>query len=143
LTDTFMILIADRNPHIRQFLRRELVAEGYRVLVARDGRDVQIILNGNESPDLLILDLHIPNVDGLQILEWLKDHDRFMPVIVHTYHTEYANHPAVREAAAFFEKTGNNIDSFKAVAAGVLRKWYPDRFECLEKPDYVMTEQDH
>ena len=51
------ILIADRNRHVRDFLRRELHAEGYRIEVARDGREVLNHLQGHEPPDLLILDL--------------------------------------------------------------------------------------
>jgi DNA-binding response OmpR family regulator len=128
LTDTFTVLIADRNPHIRKFLSRELETEGYRVLVAKDGNQLMVLLNVGKPPDLLILDLDLPHVDGLQVLEWLKDHDSPVPVVVHTYHTEHAGHPAVRDAAAFVEKTGNNIQGMKKILADVLRKRYPVRF---------------
>ena len=40
MAKTCKILIADRNRHVRDFLRRELGAEGYQVEVARDGREV-------------------------------------------------------------------------------------------------------
>ena len=128
MTDIFTILIADRNPHIREFLRRELEAEGYRVLVAKDGNQLIVLLNLSKPPDLLILDLDLPHVDGLQVLEWLKDHDSPVPVVVHTYHTEHASHPAVRNAEAFVEKTGNNIQGMKEVLTDILRKKYPFRF---------------
>jgi DNA-binding response OmpR family regulator len=128
LTDTFTVLIADRNPHIRKFLRRELETEGYRILVAKDGNQLMVLLNVSKPPDLLILDLDLPHVDGLQVLEWLKDHDSPVPVVVHTYHTEHAGHPAVRNAAAFVEKTGNNIQGMKEILAEVLRTRYPGRF---------------
>jgi CheY-like chemotaxis protein len=126
-TKQFTILIADRNPHVRQFLGRELAAEGYCVLTAKDGREVLTILDANEPPDLLVLDLEIPGVSGLQILKQLQDRDPPLPVVVHTFLSEYANHPAVEQSAAFIEKTGENIDSFKAVIGGVLHKYYQER----------------
>ena len=127
VTDQFTILIADRNPHVREFLRRELVSEGYRVQVAKDGREVLMIINANNPLDLLILDLEIPYVSGLAILEQLQDRDPPLPVVVHTFLTEYANHPAVQRAPGFLEKRGNNIDGLKATVAQVIEKWYPQR----------------
>ena len=121
----FTILVADRNPHIREFLRRELISAGYRVQLAKDGREVLRMTRVDDSPDLLILDLEIPHVNGLQILEQLQDRGPMLPVVIHTFLTEYANHPAVQKAAAFVEKTGNNIDKLKAVIVGALANWYP------------------
>ena len=121
----FTILIADRNPHIREFLRRELISAGYRVQLAKDGREVLRMTRVDDSPDLLILDLEIPHVNGLEILEQLQDRGPMLPVVIHTFLTEYANHPAVQKAAAFVEKTGNNIDNLKAVIVGALANWYP------------------
>ena len=126
-TNRFMILIADRNPHVRKFLSRELAAEGYRVLTAKDGREVLRILDAGEPPDLLVFDLEIPDVSGLQILKKLQDRDPPLPVVVHTFLNEYANHPAVKKSAAFIEKTGENIDGLKVVIRGVLHKCYAER----------------
>ena len=121
----FTILIADRNPNIREFLRRELISAGYRVQLAKDGREVLRMTRIDDSPDLLILDLEMPHVNGLEILEQLQDRGPMLPVVIHTFLTEYANHPAVQKAAAFVEKTGNNIDNLKAVIVGALANWYP------------------
>lgn len=126
-TNQFTILVADRNPHVRTFLGRELAAEGYRVLTAGDGRELLSMLSVNDLPDLLVLDLEIPDVSGLQILMQLQDREPLLPVVVHTFRTEYADHPAVKKAAAFVEKTGNHIDSFKAVIRGVLQRYYPQQ----------------
>jgi DNA-binding response OmpR family regulator len=73
VADQFTIFIADRNRHVRDFLRRELAAEGYRVELAKDGREALRMLEVNELPDLLILDLEIPYVSGLEILKQLQD----------------------------------------------------------------------
>jgi len=128
VTEQFTILIADRNPHVREFLRREFMAEGYRVQVAKDGREVVRMTHADEPPELLILDLDMPYVSGLAILEELQNRKSPLPVVIHTFLTEHAKHPAVQRAAGFWEKRGNNIDGFKATVAQVLRRYYPRRF---------------
>ncbi|MCK4389885.1 MAG: response regulator [Desulfobacterales bacterium] len=127
VTHKFTILIADRNPRVRDFLRRELMAEGYRVQTAKDGREVLRMTDVDAPPELLILDLDMPYVNGLTILETLQNRKSFLPVVIHTFLTEYAEHPAVQRAAGFWEKRGDNIDGLKATVGRVLRKSYPDR----------------
>ena len=124
----FRVLIADRNRHVREFLRREFEAEGYEVQVAKDGRQVLGMTMGDDRPELLILDLDMPYVRGVNILEKLLSQKPPMPVVVHTLLTEDTAHPVVERAAGFWEKKGNNIEGFKAMVGDVLRKWYPERF---------------
>jgi CheY-like chemotaxis protein len=128
-TNTFTILVADRNPHVRAFLGRELAAEGYEVMTAKDGRDLLRMLSSSESPHLLVLDLELPDVSGLQILMELQDRKPLLPVVIHTFRTEYADHPALKKAAAFVEKTGNHIDSFNTVIGELLTKYYSPKVE--------------
>ena len=126
-SDQFTILIADRNPHVREFLRRELMAEGYRVQVAKNGREVLRMIDVDTPAELLILDMDMPYVSGLAILEEIENRKSTLPVIIHTFRMEYEQHPAVQRAAGFWEKRGNNIDGFKATISQVLRKIYPHR----------------
>ena len=128
MADQFTILIADRNPHVREFLRRELMAEGYQVQVARNGREVLRMTDVDDPPELLILDLDMPYVSGLTILEELENRKSPLPVMIHTFRMEYEKHPAVQRAAGFWEKRGDNIDGLKATVTQVLRKYYPRRF---------------
>ncbi len=121
------ILIADRNRHVREFLRRELVAEGYRVEVARDGREVLNLLSSDAPPHLLILDLEIPYLDEPEIWARLQDRQPPLPVVIHTFLPEYPTSLMVPLAAAFLEKKGDT-DHLKAVVAEVLDKHYPRQF---------------
>ncbi len=121
------ILIADRNRHVREFLRRELRAEGYRVEVAGDGREVLKLLESDEPPHLLILDLEIPNLDELEIWARLQDRQPPLPVVVHTFLPEYPTRLTFPMAAAFLEKQGDT-DHLKGTVAEVLEKHYPRRF---------------
>jgi DNA-binding response OmpR family regulator len=108
-------------------LRRELAAEGYQVELAKDGREVLGMLDKEKLPDLLVLDLEIPHGGGVDILRLLQERKPMLPVVVHTLLTEYMSHPVVQKAAAFVEKTGDNIENFKAVILEVLWKSYPQR----------------
>jgi DNA-binding response OmpR family regulator len=126
MSDRFFILVADRNRHVREFLHRELSAAGYRVEVAGDGREVLDILLRDHPPDLLILDLELPYPGGVHLLEELQARERLVPVVIHTFPTDAANHPAVQQVAAFVEKSGNT-DHLKAVVEEVLERSYPHR----------------
>ena len=98
------ILIADRNRHVRDFLRRELSAEGYEVEVARDGREVLSRINGDAPPHL----------------------------VIHTFLPEYPTNLTLPIAAAFLEKKGDT-DLLKTVVAEVIEKHYPEGVPVREK----------
>ena len=129
MKDPFTILIADRNRHVRDFLRREMVAEGYRVQVANSGREVLKLACRKEDFDLLILDLDLPDAGELDVLEELRKCIPTLPVVVHTFLSEHVNRPPVVSMTAFVEKKGTNIDSLKEVVMDMLHKCYPKRFE--------------
>jgi len=102
----YRLVVADRNSNVREFLRRELIAEGYLVSVARDEAELQVLLNDG-PPDLLILDLEIPHAGGVVVLERLERRMPHLPIIIHTFPVDEANHPTVRRAAALVEKSAD------------------------------------
>ena len=126
------ILIADRNRHVRDFLRRELSAEGYQVEVARDGREVLGRINGEDPPHLLILDLEIPYLDEPEVWSRLKDRQPALPVVIHTFLPEYPTNLTLPIAATFLEKKGDT-DLLKTVVAEVIEKHYPEGVPAREK----------
>ncbi len=126
------ILIADRNRHVREFLRRELGAEGYQVEVARDGRELFNLLDCDNPPQLLILDLEIPYLEELEFWTWLQDRQPPLPVIIHTFLPEYPVHLTLPLAAAFLEKKGDT-DELKALVAEVIDKYYPQQSGRIRK----------
>jgi len=132
VADAWKILIADRNRHVRDFLRRELSAEGYQVEVARDGREVLSRINGEAPPHLLILDLEIPFLDEPEVWARLKDRQPPLPVVIHTFLPEDPISLTLPIAAAFLEKKGDT-DQLKAVVAEVIEKHYPGGVPAREK----------
>jgi two-component system KDP operon response regulator KdpE len=75
------ILIVDDEPPIRRFLRTALSAQGYRVDEAADGEGALDFLSHTPA-DLVILDLGLPGMDGLDVLRRLRAIGNLTPVIV-------------------------------------------------------------
>ena len=65
------ILLADDKKNIRDFCKQELEDEGYHVVLARDGQEA-IQLVQQEPPDLVVLDLCMPRVGGLDAVEPIR-----------------------------------------------------------------------
>jgi DNA-binding response OmpR family regulator len=69
------ILLVEDNPLTRTFLAENLTADGYEVLQAECARDAERII-ASEFPDLAILDLALPDQDGLELLHEVRVSDR-------------------------------------------------------------------
>jgi DNA-binding response OmpR family regulator len=65
------ILIVDDEPNIVMSLEYTFRKSGYEVFIARDGKEAIEILE-NQTPDLIILDIMMPNVDGYATIEYVK-----------------------------------------------------------------------
>jgi two-component system response regulator ResD len=65
------ILVVDDEPTVTEVVSIYLKRAGYRVIVASDGQSALDVLE-SQSPDLVVLDLMLPEVDGLEITRWLR-----------------------------------------------------------------------
>jgi two-component system KDP operon response regulator KdpE len=74
------ILVVDDEPPIRKLLRMGLGAHGYEVLEAPNGRTALQLLE--RDPDLAILDLGLPDIDGLELLRRIRAAREGLPVVV-------------------------------------------------------------
>ncbi len=83
------ILIADDEPHIRRILQFLLEQAGYRILTAADGREA-LEQARTGAPDLVLLDVMMPHLDGFAVLEALREDRelRRLPVIMLTARDE-------------------------------------------------------
>ncbi|MCJ7683997.1 MAG: response regulator [Desulfobacteraceae bacterium] len=116
------ILIADRNPHVREFLKREMLAEGYRVRLAKDSREVMKWVFGQAPLDLLILDLDLPDAGEVELFEQLNNRIPQLPVVLHSFQTDHANYPEALITAVFVEKQGDSIEHLKKVVSKILNR---------------------
>jgi DNA-binding response OmpR family regulator len=77
------ILVVDDEPAIVQVIRERLEREGYVAMAAGSGEAALGVVAG-EAPDLLILDLMLPDLDGFEVLRRLRQSGQDMPVIILT-----------------------------------------------------------
>jgi len=77
------ILIVDDDAQIRMLLSDLLTAEGYRIVEAGDGKKA-IEVTEKENPSLVILDLLMPKMSGLEVLNYFREHRQDIMVIVLT-----------------------------------------------------------
>jgi len=76
------IMVVDDDPEMLKIINRTLELEGYAVSTATDGRTALALLE-ERSPDLVILDIIMPELDGFQILKLLRERTN-VPVIMLT-----------------------------------------------------------
>jgi DNA-binding NtrC family response regulator len=116
------ILVADRNQHVREFLKREFIAEGYGVRLAKNVQEVLKKVYHTETLDLLILDPDLPGTDKLALLKKLQNRIPALPVVVHTYLADYTDYTNELSKLAFVEKSGSSVESLKKMVHEILRK---------------------
>ena len=79
------ILVIEDNLDMRELVHLYLTREGFTVITASDGRE-GLYLATAERPDLIISDINMPNLDGLELVAQLRAHPEFkdLPIIVFT-----------------------------------------------------------
>lgn len=76
------IMVVDDEPEVRRLLKRCLEPEGYDVITASDG-DSALAVMGKCQPDLVILDIVMPGLDGFEVLEFIRQRSD-IPIIMLT-----------------------------------------------------------
>ena len=75
------ILIVEDDPSILLGLRKNLEFEGYGVLIARDGEE-GLAMAFDNSPDLILLDIMLPHVNGFEICRSVRKHEPTVPILI-------------------------------------------------------------
>jgi len=118
----YWILIADRNPRVRAFLRRELRAEGYRVTVAGSRAEVVRAVFGDNRIDVIILDPNLPDDDPAALFSTLRSRIPAIPVIIHTFVQDGQNAAPPAANEIFVEKQANSIETLKKIIRDITCK---------------------
>ncbi len=96
------ILIVDDAASMRGLVAMTLKKSGYEVVEASDGKDALTKLSSVGKVDLIITDLNMPNMDGIELIKTLKADIkyRFIPVIMLTTESQEAKKEEGRKAGA-------------------------------------------
>ncbi len=109
-----LVLVVDDESHICDILRRILQAEGYRVITAKEGTTALELIE-NEKPDVVLLDIIMPGIDGREVCRKARELSKATQIIYHTAQVEPINSSTLtdlkKEANAFLAKpaTGKQI----------------------------------
>ncbi len=94
------ILVVDDERAVRESLRRALELEGYGVELAEDGEQALRRLELEPSPDVVVLDVLMPRVDGLEVCRQVRQSGSSVPVLMLTARAEVDSRVAGLDAGA-------------------------------------------
>ena len=118
------ILLVEDDDHQQILFEEELKEEGYDVVVASTGQEALAIVDRVE-PDLVILDIAMPGMDGIEALGRLLSRNNQLPVILHTAYATYKDNFMTWSADAYVVKS-SDLSELKAEVARVLAKRQAD-----------------
>jgi len=101
------ILLVEDDIAIRHLLTDEFNDEGYRVESVPDGKEALERLKKGERPNLIILDIRMPRMDGLETMGHLLKMKLDLPVIIYSAYPSYRNDYLAGAADAYVVKTSN------------------------------------
>ena len=114
------ILIVDDEENIRFLYEQELLDEGYEIILARDGVEC-LDMVARHAPDLIILDIRMPRMDGLEAIGKIIEINKHIPIIINSAYSVYKDDFMSWAADAYVVKS-YDLDSLKSTIRDVLKK---------------------
>ena len=108
------ILLVDDEEGIQMLYREELEDEGYEVISAYTGEE-GLEKFKNESPDLVILDIQMPGMNGIETLRQMKMENPQIPIILSTAYNEYKQDLGAWASDEYVVKSSNINELKEAV----------------------------
>jgi CheY-like chemotaxis protein len=100
------ILVVEDDTNQRALYEEELADEGYNILSAGDGKEALARVRATR-PDLIVLDINMPVMDGLDTLSQLLEHNGQIPVIINTAYASYQESFTSWSADAYIVKSSD------------------------------------
>jgi len=113
------ILVVDDDEHILRLYKDELTEEGYEVVLAANGQEALELFH-KEDPDLVTLDIRLPDIDGIQLLRQMKEKKPRLPIIMSTAY-DYRDDFSIWASEAYIVKS-SDLNELKATIKRLLRK---------------------
>lgn len=139
MKDTFKILVADSNRNVREFLRRELLSQGYEIGVSGNGPELLSIIETDGLLDLLVLDPDLPLLDEEAVCSLLDGRLPPLPMILYGYGEERRHRSLLPFVCAFVERAGE-VETLEEAVVRALAAWYPQRFNRLRSSPGALQE---
>ncbi len=113
------LLVVDDDKNLRLLYEQELADEGHEVKLAGSGPEALDYLK-TSRPDLIILDISMPGMDGIEALGKILARDKTMPVILNTAYSTYKDNFMTWSADAYVVKSGD-LSELKVKIKDVLK----------------------
>lgn len=114
------ILIVDDEENIRYLYEQELLDEGYETVLAKDGKECLEMVQ-KEIPDLIILDIRMPRMDGLEAIGKIIELNKNIPIIINSAYSTYKDDFMSWAADAYVVKS-YDLDTLKTTIKEILDK---------------------
>jgi DNA-binding response OmpR family regulator len=114
------LLVVEDDPNQRRLYEQELTDEGYQVHTAASGKEALAEI-GKDRPDLVIMDISMPGMDGIEALGKVLGVDNTIPVILNTAYANYKDNFLSWAADAYVVKS-SDLAELKETIKNVLRK---------------------
>jgi two-component system KDP operon response regulator KdpE len=124
------VLVVDDDPHLLRALRITLSARGYQVTTAGDGT-AALAAAGRTSPELIILDLGLPDLDGVAVIEGLRGWCIAPIIVLSARHAEPAKVDALDAGADDYVTKPFGMDELLARMRAALRRAGPATGEAV------------
>ena len=121
----FRVLIVDDEPRIIKFLEVKLKASGYEVLMANNGQEAVTIFQSQE-PDLLVLDVVMPGMDGFETLKQIRSFSSVPVIILSAKETNTDKVKGLKMGADDYLAKPFNPDELVARIEAVRRRLAPE-----------------
>ena len=100
------ILIVDDDKHLRRLYKDELEAEGYRIALAANGLEALNLASG-ETPDLVLMDIRMPEMDGLEAMGRLLRDRGGVPILLNSAYASYQDNFLTWAAEGYLIKSSD------------------------------------
>jgi len=115
------ILVVEDDRHQRVLLEMELTRIGYDVICVPGGKEA-VEKVATEPIDLVVLDIGMPDMDGLAAMQKILDVDRKLPVVINTAYPSFKDDFQSWSADAYVVKSGDLTELFSEIETALGRR---------------------
>jgi len=115
------VLVVEDDKNQRLLYEQELKLEGYEVVTAADGKDALGKIQ-EQLPDLIIMDINMPKMDGIETMGKILGKNREIPVIINTAYSNYKDNFMSWAADAYIVKSSDLLELKNTVKEVLAKK---------------------